>query len=66
MTTINNVRLNELVREIHRAASRLDYLMREGQEHELFLELYRIHNASEDAQWVINDIDLARKRKVAA
>jgi hypothetical protein len=66
MSTINNLKLNQAIREIHRAASRLDNLQREGREHELFLELYRIHMAAQNGQWELNDIDLARKRKVAA
>ena len=62
--TINNLPLNEQVREVHRAASRLDYLMREGKEHQLFLELLTIHRASEDAMQVLNN-EVLRKRKEA-
>jgi hypothetical protein len=62
MSTINNLKLNQAISEIHRAASRLDYLQREGQEHQLFLELYRIHMASQDGQWELQDIDLARRK----
>jgi hypothetical protein len=62
MTTINNLPLNEQIREIHRASSRLDYLTREGKEHPLFLELLRIHRASEDAMNVLNEL----QRKAAA
>lgn len=66
MNTINNFKLNQAIREIHRAASRLDYLQREGDEHQLFLELYRIHMAAQNGQWELNDLDLQRKRKEAA
>jgi hypothetical protein len=63
MTTINNQTLNEAIREIHRAASRLDHLQREGKEHQLFLELYRIHMAAQDGQWELQDIDLKRRKE---
>jgi len=61
--TINNLKLNESIREIHRAASRLDHLVREGKEHQLFLELYRIHKAAQDGQWELQDMDLKTRKE---
>jgi DNA-binding sugar fermentation-stimulating protein len=54
--TINDIAVNEQVREVHRASSRLDYLMREGKEFELFLELRAIEQAAETAMYRLNDL----------
>jgi hypothetical protein len=61
--TLNDLEVNEQVRELHRAASRLDYLAREGQEGELFRELSIIENAARKAQWRLNDLKYKRDKK---
>jgi hypothetical protein len=62
--TINDLQLNEYVRELHRASSRLDYLTREGKEGELFIELSNAERAANLAQNRLNHLKF--KRKVAA
>jgi hypothetical protein len=54
--TLNDLKVNEQITELHRASSRLDYLMREGKEFELFLELRAIEKAAETAMYRLNDL----------
>jgi hypothetical protein len=61
MTTINDLELNEHIREIHRASSRLDYLAREGNELELFFEIYNVEYAVDRARKRLRGLRLKRK-----
>ena len=62
--TLNDLQLNEYIRELHRSSSRLDYLSREGKEGELFIELSNAERAANLAQNRLNHLKF--KRKVAA
>jgi len=60
---INDRKLSEFISEINRAQSRLNHLHREWKEKDLFLELLRIHRASEEAMWRLNDLDLKTRKE---
>lgn len=62
--TINDLDLNEAIRELHRASSRLDYLSREGNELELFFEISNAEYAAERAKNALRRWRF--KRKAAA
>jgi hypothetical protein len=56
MTTINDLELNTELVKIHRYASILNYLTREGKEHALFMALSDLEKAAQEAQWRLNKL----------
>ena len=61
--TLNDLRLNEQTREIHRASSRLDYLTREGKKKELSKEFLKLASAAVKGWARVCVLGLKKERK---
>jgi hypothetical protein len=60
MTNNNDVKLAGFIQEIHRLDSRLDYLMREGSNDDLFRQIYLLEKVCEDTLYRLNDLKFRR------
>lgn len=59
--TINDLTLNERALLAKKKISEIDYLMREGKEHKLFLAFLEARNACDDALERMNRMQRAHK-----
>ncbi len=62
MTLKNDLQASECVGEIHRASSRLDYLMREGKWNQIVTEAAMIEDAARKLGWRALDIKEGKER----
>ena len=62
---LNDIDLNVLIVALHREAERLNLLMRDGKERDLFIALSDIEFASRQAQQRLNDLRYRLRERVA-